>query len=194
MRIVAPPTVPIPTIPMFTTRIQAILQGAIKRRLLYHIVRISMDQNVSTLSLVWRKRLGYVTSYSTRTERDYLDFVIDSQSLQDVLRQGDLIGCLGWGVPEEESHLAEVLLLKQPSGLTDDQAMLYVCPECGDLGCGAVTVRIQEDETTVLWSRFGYDNGYEEGFPDFQRFQTLGPFRFDKARYYEVIQRRSKSM
>jgi hypothetical protein len=33
--------------------------------------------------------------------------------------------------------------------------MLYVCPECGDIQCGAMTVEITKTGNTYTWQNFG---------------------------------------
>jgi hypothetical protein len=33
-----------------------------------------------------------------------------------------------------------------------NRVAIYVCPECGDLGCGAITVAVSREEGTVIWS------------------------------------------
>ncbi len=34
------------------------------------------------------------------------------------------------------------LLLDVPTALPDDRQSVFVCAECGDVGCGAITARI----------------------------------------------------
>lgn len=36
---------------------------------------------------------------------------------------------------------------------------LYVCPECGDLGCGALTCEASRVGDKVVWSNFGFETG-----------------------------------
>jgi hypothetical protein len=38
---------------------------------------------------------------------------------------------------------------------------MYVCAECGDLGCGAVTAAVEVGDDKVVWRDFGYQNNYE---------------------------------
>src|SRR4026208_1110056 len=99
----------------------------------------SMNTVLSRLELAWRIRQGA----ETRKHRDYLDFVIDGRSLGDLLgaAQSDLIGRLGWGdLRGYDYQFKRQLLLESPSELETGRQLLYVCPECGDVGCGAITV------------------------------------------------------
>lgn len=65
---------------------------------------------------------------------------------------------------------------------------LYVCAECGDLGCGAVTAVVTVDQRQVVWSEFGYQNNYEP-FEDSARFDGAGPFVFDRDEYSAALER-----
>ena len=38
---------------------------------------------------------------------------------------------------------------------------LYVCPECGDLGCGAVTANLHVGPETVTWRAIGSQADYD---------------------------------
>ena len=66
----------------------------------------------------------------------------------------------------------------------DGRVTVYVCAECGDLGCGAITVVIERDNGAVRWRDWGYQKNYEEGFVAFD-----GPrmVTFDAAQYDAVL-------
>src|SRR4051812_35677270 len=96
-----------------------------------------------------------------KTQRDYLDFVIDDKPLFEEIR-GDLISCLGWFIPEQNIKAIERLLLKEPADFVNNRRSLYVCPECGDLGCGAVSIVIEQIGDKIVWRDFGYQNNYED--------------------------------
>ncbi len=135
---------------------------------------------VSILGVEWKRRAGGVG----RTQRDFLDFVVDGQSLSALV--GDQISCLGWFVPDENTKAVRRLLLEEPADLPDNRRSLYVCPECGDLGCGAISLVVEPLGDKIIWRDFGYENNYEakvraEGFED------LGPFIFNRSEYEKVI-------
>ena len=120
-------------------------------------------------------------------ERDFLDFVVDGQSLFDVVgRKLDSVSCLAWFPAIDESvRQAERLLLRQPAELADGRRSLYVCGECGDLGCGAITVVVQEDGDKIVWSEFGRQNDRDE---ELDRFDDVGPFVFNKNQYVQILE------
>ncbi|MEH2541929.1 hypothetical protein V1278_005049 [Bradyrhizobium sp. AZCC 1577] len=62
---------------------------------------------------------------------------------------------------------------------------LFVCPECGDLACGAITVFVSRNDVVVQWSDFAYDNGYEAG----TKLTHVGPFEFEWSAYLTAIRR-----
>ena len=141
-----------------------------------------MNVSNSKIELVWRTRQGG----GGKTYRKYLDFVIDGQSLRDILQPGDLIGCLGWLSSQAEEQLIRQLMLRQPSQLENQSYELYICPECGDLECGAITVQIEKTANNFIWKDFQYYNGYND--PDF--LQDIGPFQFNKTEYWQMLNER----
>jgi hypothetical protein len=62
----------------------------------------------------------------------------------------------------ETLNAVDRLLLKSEADLPDDRRSLFVCAECGDLGCGAITISVKRAVDTIVWSDFGYENNYEE--------------------------------
>lgn len=139
----------------------------------------------SKLELVWRVRPGG----GGKTERRYLDFVVDGRSLRDLLDTGDFIGCLGWLSPRADEEFVQILLRKKPSPLATGRAMLYVCPECGDIGCGALTVKVEKTPDHFVWSEFGFENGYIRS-PEESKYVKIGPFCFNKTEYWQALQSR----
>ena len=67
--------------------------------------------------------------------------------------------------------------------------MIFVCPECGDLGCGAITCEVIREADTVVWQRFGFENDYDEKMSDFDSYSSIGLFRFDREHYRELLAR-----
>ena len=122
-----------------------------------------MDR-INVLTLALRLREGG----SGATPRAYLDFVVDGEMLSERVA-GDLASCLGWFVPEENAKAVRRLL-----------------PECGDLGCGAVSVVIEVARDQVIWRDFGFQNNYEDKIIS-AGYAGVGPLVFDKAKYEAVI-------
>lgn len=119
-------------------------------------------------------------------ERHTFDFVVNHLPLQIATDAfvSDMCGCIS--DPRREPELADRMNGESVSMLTSGvpiggghRAILFNCPECADIGCGAVTVFVSRDEHRVRWSDFAYENGYEDkrDIPD------VGPFEFDWADY-----------
>ena len=98
-----------------------------------------MMKTVSSFKLAGAKRSGG----GGQTERSFFDFIIDGRSLREELKTTN-ISCLGWFIPEQNAKAVQRLMLIGPADLPDERRSLYVCPECGDLGCGSISVVIEQ--------------------------------------------------
>src|SRR5215204_5050187 len=131
---------------------------------------------MSTIELKWREReIG-----NAQTPRKFLDFVIDGESLYDKL--GDVISPFGWFLPEQDQIEVNRFLLIEQANFSEGRRSIYVCPECGDLGCGAVSAVIEQVGNRIVWRDFGYQNNYD-GNVLFDDYRELGPFAFDADEY-----------
>jgi hypothetical protein len=141
---------------------------------------LSDMKEVSALKLEWKRREGG----RGRTQRDFLDFVVDGQSLSAMV--GDHISCLGWLDQEENAKAARRLVLEEPADLPHNRRTLYVCPECGDIGCGAISLVVERVGNQIIWRDFGYENNYEPVVHT-NGFEEVGPITFDRGEYEKVI-------
>jgi hypothetical protein len=142
-----------------------------------------MERKLSTLEFVVRRRPSLKSPNGTlQTERNYLDFVLDGQSLTERMRY-DLVSvlCEEWALEEREKSVAR-LLLEGAADFLDGRRSLYVCAECGDIGCGAVSIVVEQSGRTVLWRDFGYQNNYEPQIHG-EHLKPIGPFEFDLDDY-----------
>ncbi|RTM15248.1 MAG: hypothetical protein EKK33_01330 [Bradyrhizobiaceae bacterium] len=127
----------------------------------------------------------------TKMERYTFDFVVNGQSLLAVTGASnfDLSGCLS--VPQREPELALRLNDEFAQRLTSvpvggsHRVALYVCPECGDFECGAITALVSRSDGFVHWSDFAYENGDDSEI----KLSTVGPFAFDWISYVAEIER-----
>ena len=137
---------------------------------------------VSILELRWRVRTGG----GGRTERRYLDFIVDGVSLLDRLghseEQVSPLGC--WSDDSERDSIEQ--LLSAPG-----RVPLYVCAECGDLGCGAITALIERGSDGFVWRDFGFQNGRDEDTVDLDSYRGVGPFMFNKTDYWKLLNERA---
>ena len=143
-----------------------------------------------TLGLIHRHGANNVGRLGgSPTERLSFDFVVDGASLYELLdaQNWDLIGALRWLPSDENSDHIDQLLLRADSPVPEGRRMVFICPECGDIGCGAITCEILRDDSHVTWQHFGFENNYDDSV-DFEPFRDVGPFRFEWAEYSRVIQ------
>jgi len=126
----------------------------------------------------------------SKSERHFLDFVIDGESLWEKLGKPlDTVSviCLEFS-REETIDAVRRLLLAKSAVIPNDRRELFICSECGDIGCGAVTVSIVRDGQAIIWKSFGYENNYE---PDLRldNYKQIGPYTFDYKEYESVLLR-----
>ena len=60
-----------------------------------------------------------------------------------------------------------------------------MCPECGDLGCGAVTVVIERSGDKIIWRDFGFESNSDEVTP-IRGYRDI-TFVFDRAQYNQAL-------
>lgn len=140
--------------------------------------------------LRWRTQAGG----GGRTGRRYLDFVVDGASLQDLLRAGGQVTPLGCWSAEAERESIRQLLCRAPASSQSGRVPIYVCAECGDLGCGAVTVAVERTPEGFVWRDFAYENASDPAMIDLDSFGGTGPFLFDKTAYWQVLNERASGL
>ena len=125
-----------------------------------------------------------------KSERRSLDFVVNGQSLFKLLRAAnrDLVGALGWGQPSWQRVLIDQLLLRAAAPIPGGRQPLFVCAECGDLGCGALTAQVQRAGATVVWRDFKFENNYDPSMTDAASFGDIGPFAFEWTKYQQLLE------
>lgn len=105
-------------------------------------------------------------------DRSYIEIEIDGKRLAHhfVGRQGahpSQLSAVGWYSRSKAGTDAVVaqLLGQQRSTLQSGRVPLLMCEECGDIGCGALAVRISVETDRVQWSDWAYENGREPAQP-----------------------------
>lgn len=123
-----------------------------------------------------------------RARRHYRDFVVDGRVLGELLDAParDLVTTLGWLSPEVQALEVDRLLLWAPSDLADDRQALYVCPQCADVGCGAITVVVEHRGNQIVWRDFAFQSTSGVPDPHPTDLAGAGPFFFDMAPYAGV--------
>lgn len=141
----------------------------------------------SILEVVWTTRSGGRGC----TERRFLDFVVNGVALSSLL-DTESISPFGWFDVNEQDASIDRLLGKSPPDVAQGRTTLYICPECGDLGCGAVTLLVQVATGAVIWRDFGVQNNYEDVVRS-KGFEGIGPFTFDLDQYNQLFERVRRS-
>lgn len=119
----------------------------------------------------------------------FYDFCVNGRSLweQCGLDSRTRIGFLGWLNKNYEKELLKQLLnIEQNPYLEEGRKILFVCPECGDISCGVTSVHVEETENEIIWSEFGDEVDYEEGY-DCSDYNKVGIYVFDKTAYKETL-------
>jgi hypothetical protein len=149
----------------------------------------------SSLTLVAEVRPTGVVSPGHRVDRHFMEFVVDGERLGRIL--GPFLGCddatedkvpvlvTNWPTGVALEDLGRLLGAPPPPQL-DGRTAMYVCAECGDLGCGAVTAVVEVEGDQVVWRDFGYQNDYG-AFDQDAVFAGVGPFTFDRDEYSAVL-------
>jgi hypothetical protein len=140
----------------------------------------------STLEFRWASRAGS----GRKTARQYLDYMVDRKPLSELLGSGrfDMIGRLGWGVLSEQKRTINRLLLRDAADLPNGRCMVFVCSECGDIGCGAITATIEKYGEHIVWRDFGYQNSSDQTAPRLEDFVAIVPFNFDAGAYLQAFE------
>lgn len=121
-----------------------------------------------------------------QTGRRSVDFMVDGKSLLEMLDRAsrfksDLMGCLVSGFPDANTDARARLLTEGKPDSPDGRVLLYICPECGDVGCGAYGARIERQDETIIWRDFAHESAGET-VPI-----VLPPFVFESRPYRDVI-------
>ncbi len=138
---------------------------------------------MNSLQLQSATRLGG----SNKHERYYLDFIISGKTLREILGVDnyDLITPFGWGNNKiYERDLLHVLTLRKKSDLQTGRVMLYVCPECSDIDCGAITANVLDLGDRIVWKDFGYETSYG-GVTE--EYSNIDPIEIDRQSYFQAF-------
>jgi hypothetical protein len=97
----------------------------------------------------------------------------------------DYLGCFARNWDVLNTHSKNQLLKLEAPETESGRSLIYVCPECADIGCGAFGCKITKDNAIYKWSDFAYENGYEDPI----LIPGIGPFEFEEIEYEDVIKR-----
>jgi hypothetical protein len=140
-------------------------------------------------ALEWRdRRVG-----SAQTPRQFLDYIVDGESLYEQ-HGADFIGPLGWLLVDADEEAARRLLRKEKLDV-EGRVAVYVCPECADLLCGAITAVIERVGDEIVWRSLAmssYDHLEGRRHHEATGFEAWGELRFPATGYYDAIVNRPR--
>ncbi|MBX9392620.1 oxidoreductase [Streptomyces sp. TRM72054] len=130
---------------------------------------------------------GVLADGGYQVHRDFVDFIVDGRPLLFQLSDLDAVSPLASDVPPA-IFTAQVrsLLLEADAPLPGGRYVIYGCPECADLACGAVTAVIERADDDYLWRDFAWQTD-EQVDLELNGYQGIGPFRFHGDEYRTAL-------
>lgn len=133
------------------------------------------------LQLVWTKHPS--KEYS---DRQYLDYVISGQPLRDYLGVKNKSSVTPFGFfpsKEDQKRILKEFRLQQRTRLLGGRIELYICECCGDLGCGAITVKIMDRGDKIIWTYFANQSDPDEIGEEIR----VDQIEFDRQNYFKAF-------
>ncbi|WP_405923249.1 oxidoreductase [Streptomyces sp. NBC_00035] len=147
-----------------------------------------MSAEYATFGLAPAMRAGGVLANGDyQVHRDFVDFIVDGRPLLFHLSDLDAVSPLASDVPPA-IFTAQVrsLLLEADAPLTGGRYVIYGCPECEGLECGAVTAAIEKAGDDYVWRDFAWQTD-ERPDLELNGYHGIGPFRFHGAEYRSAL-------
>ncbi|KOV61934.1 hypothetical protein [Streptomyces sp. MMG1121] len=147
-----------------------------------------MSAAYATFGLAPATRVGAVLADGGyQVHRDFVDFVVDGRPLLFQLSDLDAVSPLASDIPPTIfTEQVRALLLEAEPPLPDGRFVIYGCPECEDLGCGAVTAVIERDGEDYVWRDFAWQTD-EHADLELNGYHGIGPFRFHGPEYRAAL-------
>ncbi|WFB06698.1 oxidoreductase [Streptomyces sp. LX-29] len=126
---------------------------------------------------------GVLSNGSFQAHRDFWDFVVDGTPLLLRLADLDAVSPLAADLgPSIFTAHVRRLLLESGAPLAGGRYVIYGCPECEGLACGAVTAVIERDGPDIVWRDFLWQTA-ETPDPERDGYHGIGPYRFRGEEY-----------
>ena len=125
--------------------------------------------------------------------KSFIDFRINDNSLIDLLGTDELfVTPFGWSNNFESQQSAiKRLLSGQRSNFENGLQSAYVCPNCGDEGCGAIMLRVTNQGDYITWDEFVYSDGYPSELESDELISNI-KFHFSISDYNKEINKLQK--
>ncbi|MEE1754082.1 oxidoreductase [Streptomyces sp. SP18CS02] len=132
---------------------------------------------------------GVLARGGYQTHRDFIDFIVDGRPLLHRLSDLDAVSPLASDVPPAifTDHVRRLLLDAEPP-LAGGRYVIYGCPECEGIECGAVTAVIERDGDDIVWRDFAWQTA-ETADLKLNGYHGIGPFRFRGDEYRTELER-----
>ncbi len=118
----------------------------------------------------------------------FYDVLVDGKSLFDefISTEENMVSCFGFYNDKKLNvNISNEFLKNKTSDLVTGRTALFVCRECVDIGCGAITLEIEKNAKSYVWKNFAHENNsFELEETDYINFQLL---EFDKNEYEKAI-------
>ncbi|WP_338702449.1 oxidoreductase [Streptomyces sp. Q6] len=150
-----------------------------------------MSAEYATFGLAPAMRAGGVLANGDyQVHRDFVDFIVDGRPLLFQLSDLDAVSPLAADIPPAIfTHHVKSLLLEAEAPLAEGRYIIYGCPECEGLECGAVTAVIEhtgDDGDDYVWRDFAWQTE-EHADLELNGYHGIGPFRFRGAAYRAAL-------
>ncbi|MFD9885735.1 oxidoreductase [Streptomyces alboflavus] len=154
-----------------------------------------MSAEYATFGLAPAMRAGGVLAGGDyQVHREFVDFIVNGRPLLFQLADLDAVSPLASDIPPAifTTHVRR-LLLEAEAPLRDGRYVIYGCPECEGLECGAVTAVIERtrgsaagndgaDDGDYVWRDFAWQTS-EQADLELNGYHGIGPFRFRGGEY-----------
>ncbi|MGW2826450.1 oxidoreductase [Streptomyces sp. NPDC001443] len=147
-----------------------------------------MSAAYATFGLAPATRAGAMLADGAyQVHRDFLDFVVDGRPLLHRLCDLDAVSPLASDVPPAIfTEQVRGLLLEAGAPLPGGRYVIYGCPECADLACGAVTAVIDAHDDDYVWRDFAWQTRPDVDL-GLDGYHGIGPFRFRGHEYRAAL-------
>jgi hypothetical protein len=124
---------------------------------------------------------------ASKQPRRFLDFKVDGRPLYPEIRRRGHDFITGLWLDDAVARAAAVVAVRrllgvEPPDAPHNRVSVYVCAECGDLGCGAITVDVGKSDAAVSWRDWGYQTNYDDEVHPLG-LHDLPDVTFDRAEY-----------
>ncbi len=116
----------------------------------------------------------------------FLDYNIAGISLQKYLGidNKNIVTPFGWFLTkDEEKRVLKEFRLQSKTQLPQNRIELYICGQCGDIGCGSITAQIFDKGDRIVWTNFANQSNEDEIGESF----NVDAIEFERVNYFKAF-------